>query len=179
MLLFSNFLCNTQAGKFPLRTPFQNFSRPRKPRLTSETRLSDTKNLRGKRFSKAAPRLMAPHTRSCTIDRIRRATSYLDTHALVEKQVLTRLHLHVPLQRGRWWERTSRSKRKHGLNKNTVAYCASQTGVRAALADMSAKQRHCVILRCLIYEHKNGSTCQRWLPRVYKTNWHFQRSSHS
>jgi hypothetical protein len=87
-----------------------------------------------KTFVTDAPRLMAPHTRSWTIDRIRRATFYRDTHALVAKRILTRLHLLVPLHTGRR-ERPSKSRRKHGLNKNTVAYCANQTGVRAELAE--------------------------------------------
>jgi len=85
------------------------------------------KKLRGKQFTTDAP-----HTRSRKIDRIGRATFfYRNTNALMKKKkVLIRLYLHVSLPQGRGI--TSISRLKHGLNKNAVTNCASQTGVRAA-----------------------------------------------
>lgn len=109
----SDFLCKTQEGKLPIRTPFQNFRRPQKSRFTTETRRSATKTCAASRS------LQTPHI-----------------HARgggEEKKVLIRLHLHVPLPQGRGI--ASRRRIKHGLNKNAVTNCASQTGVRAVLAE--------------------------------------------
>ena len=134
----SDFLCKTQYGKLNIRTPFQNFRRPKKPRLPQT-------------------RDEAPQKPSWQTVRYRRATYtlevnrshwtchffYRDTNALVKKKVLIRLHLHVLLPRGRGI--TSRSRIKHGLDKNAGTNCASQTGVRAALAEF------CLLTKALCY----------------------------